>query len=418
MENENIIGFMRKTCEDNGVPFQETVQTITQSQIARNDRYNFVKEMKHQGNDFYYYEIQKPIKDLKTVVESFFKKYFKSDYVAKLRKILLLNKNKLYFIIEKNSDSELLLGDMMFEYEQFSKIEDRVKLCIQITNAVIEIRSKLKEKGQDPSLYGLSTQKFNYSISNKKVEFINIGLDEFLVATSDTNDRKFWPPEKFTLTMKNIDKYKLDIYSLGCIFFEIISGHFPLEEDSNAALDLIKNKAQKLVSEECEKMLIRELENFNKKDQLIKLIDDMTTLEVSNRNIKFEEVQNILNSLLPDYQKKIQCKNCLDRAEIFINISGGNCLGRYCETCRKNNSGDDFLLNNEKNVTIESMIKTKLPEILQKETKDLHNIRKENQLNNFIDEIKQKEKSLNEMKTQIDSINQNFEDIILQLNTV
>ena len=96
----------------------------------------------------------------------------------------------------------------MFEYEQFSKIEDRVKLCIQITNAVIEIRSKLKEKGQDPSLYGLSTQKFNYSMSNKKVEFINIGLDEFLVATSDTNDRKFWPPEKFTLTMKNIDKYK------------------------------------------------------------------------------------------------------------------------------------------------------------------------------------------------------------------
>ena len=310
MENDNIIDFMRKTCHDNGIEFQETVEKITQCQIARSYN-NFIKVMKHEGNDYYYYEISKPLRELKKVVESFFKKYFKSDYVAKLRKILLLNNSKLYFFIEKSLDWELLSGDMMFDYEKFYKMEDRVKLCIQITNAVIEIRSKLKEKGQDPSLYGLSTQKFNYSMSNKKVEFINIGLDEFLVATSDTNDRKFWPPEKFTLIMRNIDKYKLDIYSLGCIFFEIISGHFPLEEDSNTALDLIKNKVQKLVSKECLQMLIRELENFNKKDQLIKLIDDMTILEVSNRNIKFEEVQNILNSLLlPDYPQK-KLSKCL-----------------------------------------------------------------------------------------------------------
>lgn len=414
-KDREAIEEIRKICEQNGIKFEDTNTAITPSSIRRDKRFDYAKEYRRGNEDFYFLEYSKNLANIRKFVKEFFeKKFIRSEYIGELVSIVLCNKNKLYFVMRKVENAQLLHDDYVLE--NFPSPIDKVKVALNIVEAVIDIRKKLEAKVQDPrsvSMYGISTEKFCHSKESNKFQFLNIGLDELYITEMDNNDRRFWPPERFSKRFKDLDKYKLDMYGLGCVFYEIFACHPPLEENSEAGYSQIKDKISALVSGDCEKWLFEQLEGFENTTQIVNLISKMTSLDENQRTLTFEEIRTALKYFLPQDHFNTKCNDCLETATVFLNGT----FERYCDICLNsytNNNDGRFIPENIQK--IQEVLGAKLPEKTETFQQKVKELEEKNQINSILDDVRQKKETMIDFycTSQI-QINKQFDQIIADL---
>ncbi len=406
---------IRKICGENQVILEEINSRLTPSSIKKQARFENIKEFNKEGKEYFFIEYNaKNVTQTHKFLKNYFdNKFIRTDFLSDLRLICIFNKTIIYFVLERIPSSDFLCGD--YSVENLQEITSRIKLCLNIVMCCMKVREQLLEKVKDPklvTLYGLSTEKFLYSSETKRVQFTNIGIDELTMAESDPNDKRFWSPQKFLTVFKNLDKYKHDIYALGCVIYEIISGCPPLVENSEAAFEVIKTKKAPLISYECQEKIEEQLKEFQKKNQLIDLISRMTELEESNRTITFEEVYQTLFSFLPENINRIKCNNCLEVAQVILKSNNG----RYCENCRAlfaSREDSDFYQDNVDN--IQETISDRIVDMKYQLRKNLESIIDSNKFNDHIEQINTYQQDFEGFITDTSAINQRIDETIEML---
>jgi len=182
-----------------------------------------------------------------------------------------------------------------------------------------------------------------------------------------------------------------------------------LLENSEASWSRIKEKTEKLLASECEAALLEQINDFEKKGDILGLIDSMTELDYTKRNITFEQVYNTLFSILPQHFSKIKCKNCIEVAEVFLKDS----FDRYCETCRESLAAtkDEKFYKGSVLLVNEVLDKT-IPVSLENQKNRLEDVQRKNKCTEILADINEKGHELDSVQKTIYQMNGNIDLLV------
>ncbi len=148
--------------------------------------------------------------------------------------------------------------------------------------------------------------------SNVLIKIIDLGLGKNLKKTEDITKRELFfgkflyaPPEYFDPTAKNIDYFKVDVYSLGIILYYLISNKFPFYAKSTRELiNLILSREVPVIENidpNLSKIVYKAIaknpaERYANAEEFFSYIDNY--LKKSGKKTDGEEVKSVILSLL------------------------------------------------------------------------------------------------------------------------
>jgi len=169
--------------------------------------------------------------------------------------------DKLYFIFDKaDYDLETLIYHRTTSFEVLKKIMMQIMISIEYMHLRLIIHRDLKPAN------------FLWFENEKKVKLCDFGLSKIYTYqgthTPGVVTEYYRPPE---VCMKyNKYDYKMDIWSIGCIFYEIIMKKpFIRSRSSSAKNAIILNRILEMIPE---KITLKDLERYNSANKEIKII--------------------------------------------------------------------------------------------------------------------------------------------------